>query len=71
MRSTKHTPQRNILDLADPVQVRTLTKRLRISASILRRVAAKSGNSIAAIVKEVAFQRAAELSQSEQNQKVI
>jgi hypothetical protein len=57
MLSKKHSPHRNLIDLADPVQIRTLTKRLGISSGELRRIIAKSGNSIAAITKEVEIER--------------
>jgi hypothetical protein len=55
----KHSPQRNILDLADRLQIKTLTKRLGISTEMLHRIVEKSGNSIAAICKEAELQRAA------------
>jgi hypothetical protein len=57
MLSTKRQPVRNLIDLADAKQVRTLTKRLGISEENLRRIIEKSGNSIAAIVKEVELER--------------
>jgi hypothetical protein len=60
MISAKHPPQRNILNLADPIQVKKLTKRLGISTTVLHRIVEKTGNSIAAICKEVEIQRAAE-----------
>lgn len=65
MLSAKHPPLRNLIDLADSEQVRTLTKRLGISADDLRRVIEKSGNSIAAITKEVELERTAARSNSD------
>jgi Protein of unknown function (DUF3606) len=59
MLSKKHQPIRNLIDLADAKQVRTLTKRLKISEDELRQIVEKVGNSIAAITKEVELQRAA------------
>jgi len=64
MLSTKHPPLRNVINLADPVQVKKLTKRLGISRDALFGVAEKYGNSIAAICKEVEIQRAADASGS-------
>jgi hypothetical protein len=65
MLSAKHQPARNLIDLANAKQVRTLTKRLKISADELRQIIQKSGNSIAAITKEVEFQRTAACSDDE------
>ena len=59
MLSKKHQPTRNLINLADGKQVRTLTKRLKISEEELRQIVQKSGNSIAAITKEVELQRVA------------
>lgn len=59
MLSEKHPPDRNLIDLGDPRQIRTLTKRLGISNADLRRIIEKSGNAIAAITKEVELERAA------------
>ena len=58
MLSAKYQPARNLIDLADTKQVRTLTKRLKISEDELRQIVEKSGNSIAAVTKEVELQRA-------------
>ena len=58
MLSKKHQPIRNLIDLADAKQVRTLTKRLKISEDELRQIVERFGNSIAAITKEVELQRA-------------
>ena len=55
----KHPPIRNLIDLSDPRQVRTLKRRLGVSAADLRRIVEKAGNSIAAITKEVELERAA------------
>jgi hypothetical protein len=43
---------RNAIDLKDKVQVRTLRKRLKLSEAQLMTAIRKSGNSIAALVKE-------------------
>jgi hypothetical protein len=59
MLSKKHHPIRNLIDLADAKQVRTLTKRLKISGDELRQIVEKFGNSISAITKEVELRRAA------------
>ena len=61
MRRTKSQPIRNKLDMADRNQVRVVKKRLRISEAELTRVVSKIGNSISAISKEVALQRARSL----------
>jgi len=61
MQRRKSQPIRNKLDLTDKIQVRLLKKRLRLSEAELTRVVDKAGNSIAAIAKEVALQRAKEL----------
>ena len=61
MQRRKSKPIRNKLDLADRTQVRLLKKRLRLSEAELTRIVDKAGNSIAAIVKEAALQRAKEL----------
>lgn len=53
MRTVKHQPARNVIDLSNAGQVRALTKRLGISAAELGRIIETSGNSIAAITKEV------------------
>jgi hypothetical protein len=57
MLSAKHPPARNLLDLADAKQVRTLTRRLKLSADELNQIIQKSGTSIAAITKEAELQR--------------
>jgi|HubBroStandDraft_2_1064218.scaffolds.fasta_scaffold2612640_1 hypothetical protein len=59
MLSKKHHPIRNLIDLADAKQVRTLTKKLKISGDELRQIVEKFGNSISAITKEVELRRAA------------
>jgi hypothetical protein len=58
MLTAKHPPQRNIIDLADSVQVKKLTKRLGISKDALFGVVEKCGNSIAGVSKEVEIKRA-------------
>lgn len=61
MLCTKHPPVRNLIDLADPRQVRTVKRRLGISRADLRRVVEKAGNSIAAITKQVELEKTAAL----------
>ena len=61
MNRKKSQPIRNKLDLTDKTQVRLLKKRLRLSETELTKIVDKSGNSIAAIAKEAALQRAKEL----------
>jgi hypothetical protein len=61
MLSAKHAPQRNIKDVADPVQVKTLT------AADLLRIIEKSGDSIAAICKETDIQPASAPKQAKTN----
>ncbi len=58
MRRSKPPPTRNKLDLADPTQVRLVRKRLHLSDSELTAIVGRIGNSIAAIGKEAALQRA-------------
>ena len=53
----KHPPIRNLINLSDPRQVRTLKKRLGVSGAELARVVEKAGNSIAAITKEVELEK--------------
>ena len=57
MRIRKLRPIRTTLDLPDEAQVRSVRKRLSISNDDLIRIVAKTGNSIAAITKEVQFQK--------------
>jgi len=58
MRTLRHQPLRNMIELADTRQVRALTKRLGISVAELRRISEIAGTSIAAITKEVELERA-------------
>ena len=53
----KHPPIRNLINLSDPRQVRTLKKRFGVSGAELARVVEKAGNSIAAITKEVELEK--------------
>lgn len=53
MYRTKPHTVRNKIDLSDPSQVRSLKKRLGISAGDLQHAVAKVGNSIAAVSKEL------------------
>ena len=61
MRCRKSHPIRNKVDLTDRAQVRLLKKRLQLSEAELTQIVEKSGNSIAAIAKEAALQRAKDL----------
>jgi len=61
MHRKKSQPIRNKLDLTDKTQVRLLKKRLRLSEAELTRIVDKTGNSIAAIAKQAALQRARQL----------
>ena len=57
MNKRKPTYFRNALDLRDKVQVKVLRKRLKLSDQELASVVQKSGNSIAAIVKEASISK--------------
>jgi len=61
MRRPKPQAIRNKLDLADPTQVRLVRKRLGLSDAELTSIVERIGNSIAAISKEAALQRATTL----------
>lgn len=61
MRRKKLLSTRNKLNLADPKQSRLVRKRLRLSEAELTQIVERSGNSIAAISKEAALQRAKQL----------
>lgn len=61
MRPPKPQSIRNKLDLADRTQVRLVRKRLRLSDAELTGIVGRIGNSIAAISKEAALQRATTL----------
>jgi len=63
MRRPKPQPIRNRLDLSDRAQVRLVRKRYRLSDSELNEVVGRIGNSLSAIGKEVALQRAKALPQ--------
>lgn len=58
MRRSKPQVVRNKLDLTDRTQVRLVRKRLRLSDVELTEIVGRIGNSISAISKEVALQRA-------------
>lgn len=58
MRRPKPQAVRNKLDLADRAQVRLVKKRLRLSDAELAAIVGRIGNSISAISKEAALQRA-------------
>jgi hypothetical protein len=57
VRHAQPQPIRNKIDLADPSQIRILTRRLGISAHDLQRVVAKVANSITAVCKEIEPQK--------------
>ncbi|WP_407114441.1 hypothetical protein [Bradyrhizobium sp. LMG 9283] len=61
MRRPKSQPIRNKLDLTDRAQVRLVKKRLRLSDAELTSIVGRIGNSISAISKEAALQRASAL----------
>jgi len=61
MRRAKIQPTRNKVDMTDQAQVRVVTKRLKMSPAELTEMVGRIGNSITAINKEVAQQRAAKL----------
>jgi hypothetical protein len=63
MRRPKPHPIRNKLDLSDRTQVRLVRKRLGLSDAELTEIIARVGNSLSAVSKEVALQRAAGLPQ--------
>ncbi|MDA9503108.1 hypothetical protein [Bradyrhizobium sp. CCBAU 11357] len=62
MRRPKPQPIRNKLDLADRTQVRLVKKRLGLSDAELIAIVGRIGNSIPAISKEAALQKANVLS---------
>ena len=59
MRRQIRPVQRSTLDLSDRVQVRTVTRKLRLSERELTALVDRIGHSIAAISKEVTTRRAA------------
>jgi len=54
MNRQKPVDFRNLLNLANKVQVKILRRRLKLSDEQFRSVVRKSGNSISAIIKEAA-----------------
>ncbi|MBW7973727.1 DUF3606 domain-containing protein [Bradyrhizobium sp. BR 10289] len=58
MRRSIPKPIRNKLDLTDRVQMRLVRKRLGLSDAELTAIVGRIGNSLAAISKEAALQRA-------------
>lgn len=60
MRRQTRPVQRNSLDLTDRVQVRTVTRKLRLSGRELTALVEKVGHSIAAISKEASARRTTE-----------
>jgi hypothetical protein len=61
MRRSIPKPIRNKLDLTDRIQMRLVRKRLGLSDAELTAIVGRIGNSIAAISKEAAQQRAVDL----------
>jgi len=61
MRRSTAKPIRNKLDLTDRVQMRLVRKRLGLSDAELTAIVGRIGNSLSAISKEAAQQRAGEL----------
>ncbi len=57
MQRIKHPPLRNKIDLADQAQSRAWARRLRVSANELKAIVEKTGNSVAAVTKEVGLLR--------------
>lgn len=57
MQRIKHPPIRNKINMAEPIQVRAWTRRLRIPADELNAIVEKVGSSVAAVIKEVELQR--------------
>ena len=58
LRSNLPRPIRSTLDLSDRKQVKSVRKHLGLTAAELVRVIEKTGNSLAAIQKEVELERA-------------
>lgn len=58
MRRSRPRPIRNKLDLTDRTQVRLIRKRLQLSDKELTAIVGRIGNSLSAIGKEAALQRA-------------
>ena len=59
MQHIRRPPVRNKINMADPIQVRAWSRRLRISADTLQTLVEKVGDSVAAVTKEVELQRLA------------
>ncbi|MGC2809269.1 MAG: DUF3606 domain-containing protein [Bradyrhizobium sp.] len=57
MQRVKRPPVRNKINLQDPAQVRVWTRRLGVTADVLKTAVDKAGNSIAAVTKEVEMQQ--------------
>jgi hypothetical protein len=57
MHRIKHPPLRNKINTAEPTEVRAWTRRLGISADVLKAAVGKVGNSATAVSKEVEVQR--------------
>ncbi|MGZ5875792.1 MAG: DUF3606 domain-containing protein [Bradyrhizobium sp.] len=57
MQRIKRPPIRNKINMADPAQLRAWTRRLRVPANELKAIVEKTGNSVAAVTKEVELQR--------------
>ena len=57
MQRVKHPPVRNKINLKDPAQLRVWTRRLGVTADVLKAAVDKAGNSITAVTKEVEMQQ--------------
>ena len=71
MRGRSPRPIRTTLNLADAKQVKSVRKRLGISASDLARIVDKIGNSLATIEKEVELERVASLDPASQRSEPV
>src|SRR5450759_1059839 len=58
MHRIKYPPLRNKINMAEPTQVRAWTRRLGLSADVMKVVVDNVGNSIAAVTKDVELKRA-------------
>lgn len=57
MQRVKHPPVRNKINLKDPAQLRVWTRRLGVTADVLKAAVDKAGDSITAVTKEVEMQQ--------------
>jgi hypothetical protein len=61
MQRVKPQPVRNKIDLTDASQVRAWTRRLDITADVLKALVSKVGDSVATVSKEIELQRSGRL----------